>query len=212
MNWRPVFVFLLILNLGVLVWWAWPARPAPTVTPVRQIPALEIVRTGATAKAPVAARAAPDGTAARCVHLGVFTDASVAQKALDTLRATGAQADAIRRSRSPRGFNVQIPPLPSTQAATDLQAKLVTAGFTDQFLIREGAQANGIALGRFSTESAARTLQRKLAAAGFAADILPAGPVTSELWLQVAPSNGATPQTLRALAGARQARVEDCQG
>ena len=47
--------------------------------------------------------------------------------------------------------------------------RIAEAGFSDYLLVREGSEANGIALGRYGTREAAQRRTAALQAAGFAA-------------------------------------------
>ena len=217
---RPVFIFLLVLNLGAATWWLLHTPRAPRTEAAANLPPLAIVRDvnaeapTANNKAALALNTPPKARApgATCVALGAYSEAKDVQRGLAALRQAGVEASAVTRVHSPRGFNVLIPPLPSEEAATAMQARLVAAGFTDQFLFREGTQANGIALGRFSTEAAAQTQLARLKAADFPAQVSPVGPSTSELWIQAVQSPAQTVETLRGLAQAQQAKTVPCDG
>ena len=209
---RPLLVFLIVLNLGAAAWWCFHRPAAPPVERADNLPALQIAKDlGATSRPMASAGAAPAAVAARtCVFLGAFAAATEVQGALATLREIGVQANAVTRLRSPRGFNVLIPPLATPEAAAAEQNRLKDAGFTDQFLIREGAQANGIALGRFGTETAARSLLARLREAGFQAELSPVGAATSELWIQATATGAQDANALRRLSGAAQVKTGPC--
>ena len=214
---RPVLVFLIVLNLGAALWWALHTARAPAPARADALPPLEIAKDVGNPAAVV-----PDNVAvtsqttaagladARCVLLGAYGEARDVQRALTALRGIGLQADAVTRLNSPRGFNVLIPPLSSPEAAADVQAKLRAAGFQDQFLIRQGAQSNGIALGRFGTEAAARALLARLKAAGFQAQLSPVGASTTELWIRALHGSEQDETALRKLASAPQAKSIAC--
>ena len=213
---RPVLIFLIVLNLGAALWWSLHTSRAPARSRMDALPPLEIARDvgNAPAVAPDRASVTPPKAAvaadAHCVLLGAYGEARDVQQALAVLRGVGVQADAITRLNSPRGFNVLIPPLSSPEAAAIVQVKLRDAGFQDQFLIRQGAQSNGIALGRFGTETAARALLTRLKAAGFQAQLSPVGASTTELWIHAVHGSEHDESALRSLASARQVKTIAC--
>ena len=67
-----------------------------------------------------------------------------------------------------RGWRVYLPPLATAEEATATAGRISAAGFRDYFIVREGAEANSVALGRFGSETAARRHADALNAAGAA--------------------------------------------
>jgi len=67
------------------------------------------------------------------------------------------------------GWRVYLPPQPSLAAADTMAGRIAEAGFSDYLVMREGAEANAIALGRYSTREAAQRRIAALQAGGFAA-------------------------------------------
>ena len=67
------------------------------------------------------------------------------------------------------GWRVYLPRLPSPDAAQAIAARIGEAGFSDYLVVRDGADANTIALGRYGSEDAARRRSVALRAAGFPA-------------------------------------------
>ncbi|MGN6113201.1 MAG: SPOR domain-containing protein, partial [Luteimonas sp.] len=67
------------------------------------------------------------------------------------------------------GWRVYLPRLPSADAAQATAARIAESGFSDYMVVRDGADANTIALGRYGTESAAQRRAASLRAAGFPA-------------------------------------------
>lgn len=203
---RALIVLLLVLNLGVAAWWALrpaPAAPAPAPHPVG-VPRLQLAseRTAASPTAPqralpadnvVAALAAaaaasvvPDSAA--CFRIGPFADAQAAGALRTRLPA---EATAVQlRSEAPRSGNwsVAMPPQADHAAAQALAQRLDAAGFKDYYVIASGPATNGVALGRFGGEDAARRHQAALQAAGFQAQVQPpAGASTAWVELQARP-------------------------
>jgi hypothetical protein len=64
---------------------------------------------------------------------------------------------------------VYLPRLPSADAAQSAAARIAESGFSDYMVVRDGADANTIELGRYGTASAAQRRTASLRAAGFQA-------------------------------------------
>ena len=148
---RATIVLLVVLNLGVAAWWLW--HDVPVATPAWQaagVPRLQLLAEVAQAAppTPVRPRAAATPTPARA--------------AATTTACTGAEAGAA-------GWRVDLPPLASAAEAEATAARIAAAGFADYLVLREGRQANAIALGRYGTREAAHRRMAALQAAGFAA-------------------------------------------
>lgn len=202
---RALVVLLLILNLGVALWWAARGEPAPPDEVVLPedverlrlleeppLPARAPLATNAPAAeaasvpdddadavvdqaAPAATQAVP-AAAIACHAFGPFADAATAGRASATLRPS-VQRLATRESRTaPRGWRVFLPALPDREAAGAAAQRLAAAGFSDHYLL---PAADGgtveIALGRFGGEAAAQRHRAALRAAGFEAAAEPIG-------------------------------------
>ncbi|MCR6495280.1 hypothetical protein LJB71_02815 [Thermomonas sp. S9] len=102
-----------------------------------------------------------------------------------------------------RGWKVFLPPLPSREQAQALAARLQAAGVRDLFVLTAGADANGIALGRFSSEAGARRRVEELAGKGVQAQMAPVEPAASVGWLDARIPAGVEPARLAAIAPAR---------
>ncbi len=242
---RMLLVWLLVMNLGVLAWWALhrPSPAAPVATDSR-LPSLQLLgeeaapATGdATSVEPVSgapastasepAPAAPESTAAAdpareivepalasvapvCASYGPFADEAAALAA--GRRLAGVES-ALRRvaATSPRGWSVALPPLENREAAVEMAERLRAAGFNDLMVVNQGENANGIALGRFGSEDNARRHQSALQAKGFAAVLVPAGPVGEGVWwLDVRAPAGFDAAARRAAIGAARVQRRDC--
>jgi len=237
---RALIVLLLILNLGVALWWV--ARvdtsPAPPLAlpedaePLRlldEAAAPQARAGGALPAAPPAPRAAVQGpvegvaeapaedvvgaAALRLCHsLGPFDDDAALQQAQARLRPL-VQALATRQvPAAVRGWQVRMRALPDRAAARATASRLVAAGFRDHYLMP--ADADGwidIALGRFGSEPAARDHQQALIAAGFAAIAEPLGdPATGRQWIDVAVPAGADLAALQRASGATRSEAVEC--
>lgn len=237
---RALIVLLLVLNLGVAAWWQWstPAPTAPVVDMPSNVARLQLVRereagTGAPVSArPAAARdggatmapstadavastapasGPPDEGVSRCYSLGPFTGEEALVAAQATLKPL-AEAVAVRRlpPRGGRGWRVHLPALPNAEEAEAVAGRIASAGFRDYFIVRDGPEANSVALGRFASESAARRHADALNAAGFAARAEPMGGATGTAWLDVRVAAGFDVAAARVQAGAAEQRPLDC--
>lgn len=229
MTLRASLVLLVVLNLGVALWWALrsDAPPAPAEEAPSGIARLQLLserpeRRTASTQPPVTAPADATtlGTTTppppapvlpeRCYSAGPFADTA----ALDAARAGLAPMASRLRSREirengGRGWRVYLTAA-SDRAAADANAqRLRAAGFTDLVVVADGAEANSVALGRFSTEARARAHAGALQAAGFAAKAEALGETRSRYWLDLVAGPGFDAnQARRAAAGAL--RGTDC--
>lgn len=236
---RMLLVLLVVLNLGVAAWWALHrAAPPPASPPLdRAIPTLELMRgadaaprtnvatspiespipepappTVATIEPDAAAPAAPP-SAPVCARFGPYTDEASAQTARGRLVMPGVQA-AVRSvgNTNARGYNVFMSPLATREAAVAMAERLRAAGFNDLVLRNEGEAANGIALGRFGSETNARRHQAALQAKGFSAEVAPVGGDAAAVryWLEVTAPAGFDINAQRARVGAAQGQARNC--
>lgn len=163
-----------------------------------------------TAATPVPAVA--ETAKAQCFSIGPFADAAAADAARAKLQplaqklATRAQAGTSNPSR---GWRVYLPPAASAEAAQATAQRIRAAGFSDLFVMGGGADANGIALGRFRSEESARKRASSLSEAGFPARVEALGETVSATWIDAATttSNG---DALRRAAGAQRWRTVSC--
>ncbi|KGM53678.1 hypothetical protein N800_07185, partial [Lysobacter daejeonensis GH1-9] len=149
-----------------------PAGDAPVGTPERTSPVT------------VANTPAPSGDTPRCYSYGPFDSEDTLVAAQATLKPL-TEALVVRRIplRSGRGWRVYLPPLANAEEATAAAGRILAAGFRDYFIVREGAEANSVALGRFGSEAAARRHAEALNAAGFAVRAEQLGAGTGSAWV-----------------------------
>jgi hypothetical protein len=230
MSLRALIVFLAVLNLGITAWWL--SRPDAAPTAIEDAPSgiarLQLVseRPGARpAPPPVAAAAAPapdakpagdaapSPAAERCVSLGPFANAAALATAQTALRP-GALRLRTRETREGggRGWRVYLPPAADRATANANADKLKTAGFTDLLVVGDGAEANSVALGRFSGEARAQQHATALRAAGFQAKAEPLGEARAAGWIDLALKADADVAAARRASGAAQSRTIDCAG
>ena len=226
---RAAIVMLVMLNLGAAGWWAF-APATPSEAPPLEGPGLRLLTeaappaaqatnapsapaTPSAAPAAMAATAAPvpsatpavaSPAAASCLRFGPFADAPARDAAQAALDAFGASVRAVpAAARSTRGWKVFLPPQPSREAAQALAERLQASGVRDLFVLSGGEDANGIALGRFSSEAGARRRAEELAAKGVQAQVAPVEPAAGVGWLDARIPAGVEPARLVAIAPAR---------
>lgn len=221
---RALFVLLLVLNVGVAAWWATrapPSVPAPANPPVgvaRLQLAGEVAGSTAAAvmpptlaapEAPIAPGAATRTATRQCFSFGPFTNDQAAVAAQARLQPL-TQRIVVREQRrgSGRGWRVMLAPLPSAEQAAATAQRIAAAGFSDYFVVRDGDEANAIALGRYGNEAAARRRADALIAAGFSARAEPLGGTIT--WLDVSAAPGFDPPAAQRLAVAPERRDLDC--
>jgi len=129
-----------------------------------------------------------------CLSFGPFTDAAALAGARTSLQPQVLRMRVAQRTAGrARGWRVVVPPLATPEAAVALAERIRAAGISEYFVMREGVDANAIALGRYRSEAAAREHAAKVAAAGFAAQAEPVGGGPLRDWIDVAATAGASP-------------------
>ena len=188
---RAAIVLLVVLNLGAALWWWLHAPPAPQLPPAPPPGAARLHLAGDSVAAgsaatlqhpavPASVPVEPAPTVQAAPQQATPSPASVATQAAstatneqallprDSTAATGA--DACEGGAGPAvGWRVYLPRLPTVEAAQATAARIGEAGFSDYLVVRDGADANTIALGRYGSEAAARRRSASLRAAGFPA-------------------------------------------
>lgn len=235
MTLRASIVLLAVLNLGVAAWWLLrpDAPPAAIVEAPSGIARLQLLservgrapapaETSASAKPdqtetpapPAAAAAEAPAAAERCYSFGPFADAATLAAAQAALRP-GALRLRTRETREGggRGWRVYLPAAADRAAANANADRLKAAGFTDLLVVGDGAEANSVALGRFSSEPRAQQHAQALRAAGFeAARAEPLGEVRIARWIDLAAAAAFDAAAARRASGAAQSRATDCAG
>ena len=226
---RALIVLLIVLNVGVAVWWISRPGPLPPSLPTQpaDVPRLQLLSEAGTTTSPapapspvsvppppaaMTAAAAEPATPAQCFSIGPFADQAAARSAAARI---GSQAtrSAPREApgRTAQGYNVIMPPQADREAAQALAQRIGAAGFDDYLVVNSGEQTNGIALGRYRSREGAERRQSALQAAGFDAKLQPLGDESgAQWWLDVAAAAGVTASALRSGAGAAQSRSLDC--
>jgi len=208
---RALTVVLVVLNLGVAVWWLSRPAPSPAPPPVSDrggaelkllpMPATPTAATPAPV-APVVADAA--SAAVACLRLGPFPDRGAAQVAQAGLRALLQDAAIVEEPGEAAGYRVLLPPVADRAQAQAIAGRIAAAGFRDFFVLTQGAEANGIALGAYRGRESAERRVAALRAAGFPAELRAQGAAgASRWWLDGA---SADPAGVRATFPAAQDR------
>jgi hypothetical protein len=232
---RALLVLLVMLNVGVATWWL--LRPGPSApvawTPSADVPRLQLLAetaqpgrgpesattvTSATpaagaAPSPTVTAPSPAGTDAplRCTTFGPYADAASVGGARGALQPLGATHMRVRDvAEAPRGWRVAMPPQADRAAAEALATKIRAAGFDDLLVVPSGDEANGIALGRYGSERAARRRESALRAAGFPAQARPLGEAATRHWLDIAWGPGFDMAAARVAAAAPQVQDIEC--
>ncbi|HEV7271775.1 SPOR domain-containing protein [Pseudoxanthomonas sp.] len=212
---RALIVLLVVLNLGTAAWWL--TRPAPAPVPGPDLPAgvarLQLVDEPAQTNAPaMSTPVASPAPVALCFSLGPYTSENAA------MRAQAATAGQLLRARlrevpgiSASGYQVVIPPAASLEDAQAVAARIGAAGFDDFLVVRQGDQANGIALGRYRSREAAERRLAQLQAAGFPAQLQPVGRAGPGLWwLDAGVADGIDPIAIARAASSGAPQPLEC--
>lgn len=154
----------------------------------------------------------PANPPSQCFSLGPYADAAAATAAATRLGSLATHTRSEQRpGKSAGAYNVSLPPAADRPAAQALAQRIGAAGFDDFLVNGSGAQANGIALGRYASREAAERRQAALQAAGFPAQVQAVGEEgAAQWWLQAAAGAGTTAAQLQRAAAATQARSLDC--
>lgn len=229
---RALVVLLVILNFGVAAWWAMRGDAGDAGAYVADGPgslvlasepaiadgaaaaaveeSLPATPAAPTAAQPVAAQPPTPADPPRCIALGPFADAERRESARVQLAPVAVRLAPRDVTETPRGWRVWMAPLNDRAAADAVVVRLLENGFTDYYVIGDGEEANGIALGRFGSEAPAQNRAAALREAGFDAQAQPLGSVLVRYWLDVMVADGEAAGTLRAQVGAARAEPRDC--
>jgi hypothetical protein len=240
MTMRALIVLLAVLNLGVTAWWLSRPDAAPVAASEEApsgIARLQLVSERPDLRPPPGAgepqgvaavdnntadRSATDGSAVessaratppaeRCYSLGPFDDPAAMAAAQSALRPLALRLRARTAQRdSGRGWRVFLPAAADRAGAEAAAARLRAAGFTDLLIVADGAEANSVALGRFSTETRARQHAQTLVSAGFEARAEPLGEARSTGWIDLAAAADFDAAAARRASRAAEARGIDC--
>jgi hypothetical protein len=187
---RALIVLLVVINMGVAAWWATraPTPPSPVVEAPAGVPRLQLLREAPRPPAPrvVTARPTPSGAVpTQCFSFGPYPTPAALRRAHARVQSQVSIARVREVAGPASGWRVFIPPMPTRVEAQAQVEKMRAAGIEDLLVMSEGGDANGIALGRYRSEEAAKRRQAGLQAAGFTAERAPLGNAATQGWLDV---------------------------
>jgi hypothetical protein len=213
---RALIVLLIVLNVGAAAWWLTrpavvPPPPPPLPAGVARLQLVDELPAATTGPSAVDARATPEIPAA-CFSLGPFTSQAAATLAQDAVKGQLLRTH-LREvpGLSASGYQVVMPPAPSLEEAQAIAGRIGAAGFNDFLVVRQGEQANGIALGRYRSREAAERRVSQLQAAGFTAQMQPVGRAGPSLWwLDAGVAEGVDPVVLARAASSGTPQSLEC--
>ena len=195
---RALIVVLIALNLGVAAWWWLRPAPVPPVapvsdqggvalrllpaqaTPVETVPVADATTTAAdTGVAETAA-----ANAQTCLRIGPFNGRAAAEAARTQLDVVLRDPQLREEPGQASRHRVLLPPVADRAQAQAIAARITEAGFDDLFVLSQGTEANGIALGTYGSRDTAERRAAALRAAGFPVQVHAQGtPGASRWWL-----------------------------
>ncbi len=229
---RALIVVLVVLNLGVGLWWALrPEVVTPSPTVAAGVASLELVPMPAGADRPAPAPAAtqpattPDAVAAptpaapapatpvaaerQCVRLGPFASEVLAKQAVE--RAGDALGNVRLREvgdEDATSYRV-VMPAGDKDAAQTLARRIAAAGFKDYYVMGSDGSNASVALGQYRSREGAERRQNELAEKGFAAELLSSGGSGQSRWW-IDGVAIASPAVVQQRSGASRERSLDC--
>lgn len=210
---RALIVLLVILNLGVGLWWALrdPTAPEPPAAPAPGVERLRLVDEASPPPAQVGA-ASMASAPSHCYELGPFPAVTDAEAAAARLQPAPLHWQ-VRTgwAGTPEQWRVFLPPFATVAEAESAAAQVAAAGAEDFYVIRDGAGARSVALGLYRAEEAARARAGALQALGIAAQVEPLGAGPAEYWLEVAAAEAPEAEQARAAAGADRHASVSCE-
>lgn len=221
---RALIVLLLVLNLGVALWWLLQPAAAtvehePRVGGAALLELVEQPRPTATAGAgqrplrgvalgPMAANSMPES----CHRFGPFRDADAAASAMARLESRVMLAR-LRREWPGAGDSWRVyHQAASVEAAAGAAQRIADAGFDDYYVVREGVDAGSVALGLYRARARADVRADALRQAGFVVQVEPVGGGDPDYWIEVAAAPGFDASRAAADAGAGSVEDRGCDG
>jgi len=152
---------------------------------------------------------------ASCYSIGPYDERSTRDAALERLRPrtslAQARSEQVADGTGTPGWRVWMPPAANREAAQATAKRISDAGFQDYFIVSKGDDANGIALGRYSSEATAKAREATLRAAGFTeARAEPLGGTSERYWADVAVSPNFDPDVERKALSIDKVESIDC--
>lgn len=190
MKW--LFGFLILANIGLLMWGSWYHQPLVSLTPPSPRPVVAPEKLKLLSEPGVRLVVRPptpisrsDTAARNCYRLGPFANVEQLRLAGSKLENWGvAYERATEYETQGVAYRVYLPPLASVEVAEARRRELTRLGFRDHALIQnETGMENAISLGLFSVEQNARARIRQLSTKGVKAAIQAVPNVRPIYWL-----------------------------
>lgn len=186
---RWVFVGIVVLNVLYFGWKFTTTRMQPeraveaAVEPVDWPASLQLVGEGAARPVDAPAVPAVPALPAGCPAVGPFGAEEDAARAVEGLDAAGiAAAERTLQLKDAPVFWVYLPPFATRQAALQRLRELHAKGI-DSFVVGEGADANAISLGTFTSRDSALGVQSRMRTAGYGVEIREQVKDVRQLWV-----------------------------
>jgi hypothetical protein len=193
---RIVVLLLLVMNLGVgLWWWLRPLPPEPQITATDPgVPALQLLSEKALAAqrppdeaesvGPPKPLAAPEQRV--CLQLGPWVTQVDMRRALNVLTPAVNRIQ-FRETREVirRGYRVFLASPGSREQALAVARQLSARGLTDYYVVTAGGEQNSISLGLFRDENNANARLRQVRSQGFDAQLEPRNDELPQYWLDI---------------------------
>lgn len=193
---RILVLVLLVMNLGVGVWW-WLRQPPQPVAPEPLdpgVPGLQLLSERAMAEdAPPAEAEAvgppqplADPGQRICLELGPWVTQVDLRRALDALTPVVNRIQ-FREAREVirRGYRVFLPSQGSREKALEVARQLSARGLSDYYVVTAGDERDSISLGLFRDEANARARLQQVRALGFDAQLQPRNDELPQYWLDI---------------------------
>lgn len=193
---RILVLVLLVMNLGVgLWWWLRTSPPEPVVASTEQgVPSLQLLSELAVTAAEPPAEAESVGPptplsapeARDCLKLGPWVTQVDLRRAMNVLTPAVNRIQ-FRETREVirRGYRVFLASPGSREEALAAARQLSARGLTDYYVVTAGNDQNSVSLGLFRDENNANTRLRQVRAQGFDAQMEPRNDELPQYWIDI---------------------------
>lgn len=199
-----IVLFLTLVNIAVVAFYLWMENQSNAlVSQYSPLNASKIVLLSATST-PATTSATTDNTGAAlsngdpiCVEWRGMKDTDMDRSRQAVKKLAAQRVLSVEEFPEDRNFWVVFPPLPSEAVAKIKLNELSAMKIKDAYIVKDGTWKNGISLGLFETEDAARAYARELEDKGVSGLHVEPKPKQGSGYYYVVKSQDAT--TLRAL-------------
>lgn len=193
---RIVVLVLLVMNLGVgLWWWLRPASaPVPIMATDAGVPGLQLLTERALANPTTPDEAEAVGPpqplaaaeARECLQIGPWVTQVDVRRALNVLTPVVNRLQ-FRETREVirRGYRVFLPSPGSREQALASARELSASGLSDYYVVTAGDDQNSISLGLFRDQNNANARLRQVLAQGFEARMEPRNDELPQYWIDI---------------------------